>query len=76
MFISDDGHGDVWSWYEAWEVIATLTAMCPAAAYSGATFNLGERTLVRHDSRVDSSAGAHQHLWVNLGPPNQGVSSS
>ena len=43
MTITSDGQKDVWSWYEAWEVTVTLSAMCASTAYAGTTYGLGKR---------------------------------
>ena len=43
MTIGNDEQKDVWSWYEAWEVAVTLSAMCAATAYSGSKFGLGKQ---------------------------------
>ncbi|KAM0796950.1 hypothetical protein BDR22DRAFT_865029 [Usnea florida] len=60
MTITNDGQKEVWSWYEAWEAAVTLSAMCAATARAGASFGLGN----------------DRHLWMSLGIPPQGVSSS
>ena len=46
LTIRNDGQKDVWSWYDAWEVTVTLSAMCASTAYSGTTFGLGEHISV------------------------------
>lgn len=51
---------DTWSWYAAWAAAAELTAMCARTGKRGGSFNQGD----------------NRRLFMDIGPPVAGVSSS